>query len=53
VRDARLTDIPELQQTAEDLTAEISSINAQLDEAQAEQLENTRAIMRAQKNAER
>lgn len=53
MRDARLTDIPELQQTAEDLTAEISSINAQLDEAQAEQLENTRAIMRAQKNAER
>ena len=35
------------------MSEEISSVTLRLDEAQNEQLENTRAIVRAQKNAER
>ena len=37
----------------EELHTEIASVTQQLDEAQNEQLENTRAIMRVQKTAER
>lgn len=37
----------------EELIAEIATVSQQLDEVQNEQLENTRAIIRVQKNAER
>jgi structural maintenance of chromosome 3 (chondroitin sulfate proteoglycan 6) len=35
------------------LNTKIAEITAKLDEAQTEQMENTRAIMKVQKNAER
>lgn len=37
----------------ERLNTEISLISAKLDDVQSEQVENTRAIMKVQKNAER
>ena len=37
----------------EELTAEISTMTVKLDETQNDQIENTRAMMKVQKNAER
>jgi len=37
----------------EELSTEIADLQAKLDEVQNEQMENTRAIMKVQKNAER
>jgi len=45
--------IAESEAQVETLNDEIATVQAQLDEVQNEQLENTRAIMRVQKNAER
>ena len=50
----RMTDgYTESETKVEELNAEITTVTQQLDETQNEQLENTRAIMRVQKNAER
>lgn len=44
---------PESEARAEELNAEITETTQKLDEEQARQLENTRAIMKVSKNAER
>lgn len=45
--------LAETEARAAELQEQLADIRTKLDEAQAEQLENTRAIMKAQKNAER
>ncbi|KAK4689553.1 structural maintenance of chromosome 3 (chondroitin sulfate proteoglycan 6), partial [Tremellales sp. Uapishka_1] len=49
-----LTDqVEESEKQVEELSTEITTVSARLEEVQNEQMENTRAIIRVQKNAER
>lgn len=45
--------VAESEARLDELNTEIATVTQQLEETQNEQLENTRAIMRVQKNAER